>query len=265
MTASDPEPRLPGKVVSEEISLGPLARLLGESLRICVLTGAGISTDSGIPDFRGPEGVWTKDPSAEKLSSLSHYVSSREVRMRAWRGRVDHPAWAAQPNPGHLALVELERRGKLERLITQNIDGLHLKAGNSPERVIEIHGTLREYQCLSCGGRGPMPEALERVRSGEVDPPCLSCGGILKSATISFGQALRPGDLLAARRSAAACDLFLAAGTTLTVYPVAELPALALRSGARLVIINAEPTAYDGLATQVVRGSISAALPQLLG
>jgi len=151
---------------------------------VVVLTGAGISTESGIPDFRGPQGVWTKDPKAERLSNLHYYMSDPEVRVASWQARLVHPAWTAEPNAGHLALVELEGRGHLDTLVTQNIDGLHQKAGSSPERVIEIHGTVRQVMCMACDERAPMERALDRVRAGESDPPCRSCGGILKSATI---------------------------------------------------------------------------------
>ena len=145
--------------------------------RVVVLTGAGVSTDSGIPDFRGPKGVWTRNPEAEKQSTIQHYVADPEVRRRAWRSRLESPAWSAQPNAGHRALVALERRGKLDTLITQNIDGLHQAAGSSPERVVEVHGTMREVVCLACGQRAPMERALARVRAGEDDPPCRTCGG----------------------------------------------------------------------------------------
>jgi NAD-dependent deacetylase len=231
---------------------------------VVVLTGAGISTESGIPDFRGPQGVWTKDPKAEKLSNLHYYMSDPEVRVASWQARLVHPAWTAEPNAGHLSLVELERRGRLDTLVTQNIDGLHQKAGSSPERVIEIHGTVREVVCMACDERAPMERALDRVRAGESDPPCRSCGGILKSATISFGQNLVPEDLMRAEKAARNCDLFLALGTMLTVFPVAALPGMALEGGARLVIANADPTPYDSQADAVLRGSLGDILPQLI-
>ena len=155
--------------------------------RVVVLTGAGISTDSGIADFRGPQGVWTKNPAAEKQSTIQHYMAEPAVRKASWQSRLGHAAWTAQPNVGHHALVELERRGRLHALITQNIDGLHQRAGSSPGQVIEVHGTMLDAICMKCGWRGPMTETLERVRAGEADPPCCVCQGILKSATISFG------------------------------------------------------------------------------
>jgi NAD-dependent deacetylase len=235
-----------------------------EAERIVVLTGAGISTDSGIPDFRGPQGVWTRNPAAEKLATLQHYVADPNVRRRAWQDRLGSPAWHAQPNAGHRALVELERRGKLATLITQNVDGLHRMAGTTAERLVEIHGTMREVVCLSCGERAPMERALVRVRAGEDDPACRSCGGILKSATISFGQGLVAEDLARAQQAARLCDLLLAVGTKLSVWPIAGVVPLAKESGARVVIINAEPTEMDQLADAVLRGSISELLPQLL-
>jgi NAD-dependent deacetylase len=231
--------------------------------RVVVLTGAGISTDSGIPDFRGPQGVWTRNPEAEKQSTIQHYVADPDVRRRAWRSRLESPAWAAKPNSGHRALVTLERRGKLDTLITQNIDGLHQAAGSSPERVVEVHGTMRQVVCLSCGERAPMERALARVRAGEEDPPCRTCGGILKSATISFGQSLVPEDLRRAEQAARRCDLMLAVGTKLSVWPVAGVVPVAKDAGARVVIVNAEPTEMDPLADAVLRGPIGDLLPQL--
>jgi NAD-dependent deacetylase len=240
-------------------------QLLADARRVTVLTGAGISTDSGIPDFRGPNGLWTKNPEAEKQATLSHYVSDPEVRRRAWRSRLEHHGVRAEPNPGHFALVELERRGVLHTLITQNVDGLHQRAGNSPERVVEIHGTVHEVMCLSCGERAPMERALDRVRAGEDDPECRSCGGILKSATISFGQNLDPVALMRAEQAALSCDLLLAVGTTLTVYPIAEVVPLAKQQGANVVIVNGSETAFDHLADAVVNGSISEVLPAIVG
>jgi len=233
--------------------------------RIVVLTGAGISTESGIPDFRGPQGVWTRNPGAEKMATLSHYVSDPEVRRRAWRSRLDSPAWKAEPNAGHRALVALEQTGRLHTLITQNVDGLHQAAGASAERVVEIHGTIREVTCLDCGERAPMERALARVRAGEEDPACRSCGGILKSATISFGQSLVARDLQRAETAAQGCDLLLAVGSTLSVFPIAGVVPVAKRAGARIVIVNAEPTEMDALADAVIRGPIGRILPVLVG
>jgi NAD-dependent deacetylase len=236
-----------------------------EAKRLVVLTGAGISTDSGIPDFRGPQGVWTRNPEAEKLATLQNYLADPDVRRRSWRSRLDSAAWQARPNAGHRALVALERRGQLDTLITQNVDGLHQLAGSSPERVIEIHGTMREVACLSCGERTPMERALERVRGGEEDPACRACGGILKSATISFGQSLVQADLARAGQAARRCDLMLAVGTKLSVWPIAGVVPAARDAGARVVILNAEPTELDEMAHAVLRGSISVLLPQIVG
>ena len=230
---------------------------------VVALTGAGVSTESGIPDFRGPDGVWTRDPRAERLSNIGYYVADPAIRRESWRRRLDHPAWEARPNAAHAALAALEAAGRLHLLVTQNIDGLHLAAGSSPERVVEIHGSIRESACLACGDRRPMAETLERVRDGDPDPACLVCGGILKSATISFGQNLDPGLLARTEEAAAACDLFLAIGTSLSVYPVARLPELALEYGARLVIVNAEPTALDERADAVLRGDAGEVLTRV--
>jgi len=238
---------------------------IGAAQRIVALTGAGISTDSGIPDFRGPQGVWTKNPKAEKLSDIRYYMSDPEVRRLSWQSRLEHSAWRAQPNAGHRALAGLERRGRLHALITQNIDELHQLAGSSAEKVIEVHGTMRKVVCMSCGERAPMEKALARVRAGEADPPCRSCGGILKSATISFGQQLVPEVIDRAMQAAAEADLFLSVGTSLQVYPIAGAVQIAKRAGARLVIVNAEPTPFDELADAVFNESISEVLPQLLG
>jgi len=232
-----------------------------ESSRVVVLTGAGISTESGIPDFRGPQGVWTKDPKAEKLSNIHYYMADPDVRKLAWQGRLEHPAWTAVPNAGHRALVELERRGKLHALVTQNIDGLHQRAGNSPDRVIEVHGTVHDVVCMGCGRLRPMTHALDRVRAGEEDPACLECGGILKSATISFGQALVPEVIDRAMTAATEADLFLAVGTSLQVYPVAGMVPLASNAGARLVIVNAQPTPFDEIADAVISKPIGEVLP----
>jgi NAD-dependent deacetylase len=234
-----------------------------EAGKVVVLTGAGISTESGIPDFRGPQGVWTKNPEAEKMATLQHYMSDPEVRRRAWQNRLQWLAREAKPNAGHRALVELEKLGKLDTIITQNVDGLHQEAGTSPEIVVEIHGTLREVMCMRCGERGPMERALERVRAGEEDPPCRSCGGILKSATISFGQNLVNEDLMRSQEEASSCNLMLAIGSSLSVHPIAGVVPIAKRAGARVVILNAEPTAMDDIADLVIRGPIGELLPRL--
>jgi NAD-dependent deacetylase len=232
--------------------------------RVVVLTGAGISTDSGIPDFRGPQGLWTKNPKAEKMSNIHYYLADPEVRKLSWQNRMHSPAWSAKPNAGHRSLVALEKRNKLHALITQNIDELHQIAGNSPDKVIEVHGTMRRVMCWDCGMRAPMQKALDRVRAGEEDPKCRACGGILKSDTISFGQQLVPEVIDRAMRVAGEADFFIAIGTTLQVYPVAGAFDIARTAGARTVIVNAEPTPYDSIADAVLPGSISEILPAIL-
>jgi len=231
---------------------------------VAALTGAGISTDSGIPDFRGPKGLWTKDPKAEKMATLQVYMSDPEVRKRSWQWRLETERNKREPNAGHAAMVALERAGYLDTLVTQNVDGLHQAAGSDPSRVVEIHGTIQEVECLDCNERAPMRRALARVEAGEEDPPCRSCGGILKSATISFGQGLVSRDLERAQHAAENCDVILAIGTTLAVYPIAAMVPIAKEGGARVVILNGEVTEMDELADAVLRGSISEILPRLV-
>jgi NAD-dependent deacetylase len=244
-------------------SVDLVRRWVHASTRIVALTGAGISTESGIPDFRGPQGVWTKNPKAERLSDIRYYMSDPEVRRLAWQSRLEHPAWHAVPNAGHRALVELDRRGTLRAVVTQNIDGLHQLAGHAPETVIEVHGTMRDVRCMACEWRGPMGPVLDRVRAGEDDPPCERCGGILKSATISFGQSLEPDVIASAMRAAERADLLIAIGTSLQVYPVAGAVPLAKSAGARAVIVNAEPTPFDEIADAVLREPIGEILPRI--
>jgi len=215
--------------------------------------------------------VWTKDPAAERAATIAAYVSDPDVRRRAWQTRLGSPIWDSEPNAGHVALVELERSGRLDTLVTQNIDGLHTKAGTDVERIIEIHGTARDVVCLSCGDRQPAEPVHQRVRAGEDDPTCTApvpeggfCGGMLKSATISFGQSLVEADLLRAETAARTCDLLLAVGSTLGVYPAAGLVPTAVRHGAVLVIVNGGPTDMDTLADVVVQGSISDVLPAMV-
>ncbi len=238
--------------------------LLGQASAIAVLTGAGISTDSGIPDFRGPNGLWTKDPAAEKASNIEYYVSDPEVRRRNWERRAAGELWVnVEPNPGHRALVELESGDRLHTLITQNVDELHQRAGTDPDRVVEIHGTTRKAACLSCRYRVDIEVVLDRVRAGEDDPDCPDCGGMLKSATISFGQSLVTEDLERSERAALESDVLLAVGSSLSVYPIAGVVPLAVRSGSRLVIVNAEPTPFDDIADVVLHESISDVLPRI--
>jgi NAD-dependent deacetylase len=253
-----------GISVARDVSIEAVRGWVAAAERVVILTGAGISTESGIPDFRGPQGVWTKDPEAEKLSNIRYYMADAEIRKKAWQARLVHPAWEAQPNRGHEAIAGLERRGKLHALITQNIDGLHQKAGTSPERVIEVHGTVLQVVCMNCGWKGPMQETLLRLLTGEDDPPCKLCGGILKSDTISFGQQLVPEVIDRAMSAATEADCFIAVGTSLQVYPVAGAVPEAKASGARVVIVNAEPTPFDDIADAVLRDPIGRVLPAIL-
>jgi NAD-dependent deacetylase len=250
--------------VAVTTELETVASWIRDARLIVVLTGAGISTESGIPDFRGPQGVWTKNPDAEKAANIQYYMSDPEIRRRSWQNRSRSSMWQADPNAGHRALAELERKAALHTLVTQNIDRLHHRAGNSPDRIIEIHGNAHEVKCMECGWRGPMEETLERVRAGDDDPRCTGCGGILKSATISFGENLVVADLERAQRAAQDCDLFLAIGSSLTVYPAAGLPEGALTTGARLVVINAQETPFDRFAAAVISEQLGTVLPELV-
>ena len=238
--------------------------IVGAAERIVVLTGAGISTDSGIPDFRGPNGVWTKNPEAEKLATIEHYLADPDVRRRAWRSRLDNPAWTATPNAGHLAIVELQRQGRLGAVVTQNVDGLHQKSGVDPDRVVEVHGTIWFTRCWNCQDRRPMADTIARLDTGETDPPCLVCGGILKSDTISFGQNLVPEVIDRAMRESEEADVLLAVGSSLGVFPAASCVPVAARAGARIVIVNGQPTAMDDLADERLIGEISEILPALV-
>jgi NAD-dependent deacetylase len=244
--------------------LDRLAAQLRDARQIVVLTGAGISTESGIPDFRGPRGIWTKDPTAERKATIQHYVQDADHRREVWRNRAGSELFAGRPNAGHVALAELERKANLHTLVTQNVDGLHQAAGSSPAIVIEIHGTVHDAKCLRCGWRGPMEDTLARVRGGEDDPACLECGGMLKSATISFGEKLVSEDLTRAQWAADDADVFLAVGTSLGVYPAAALPEHALRAGAALAILNGEPTPFDDIADFVFRDRLGEVLPALV-
>jgi len=243
--------------------LDRIAAMLRNAKHVVVLTGAGISTESGIPDFRGPNGMWTKDPAAEKTATLDYYMGDPAVRRRAWQNRLKGNYFSARPNAAHRALVDLEQKGALQFLVTQNVDGLHHAAGQSPEIVVEIHGNVREVKCMTCPWRGPMEETLDRVRAGEADPACTECGGILKSATISFGENLVAEDLERSQREAAQADVFLALGTSLVVYPAAALPEVALRTGAQLVVCNAEETPFDPYADAVLREQLGELVPAL--
>jgi len=250
--------------VDETALIRSVATWIAEARQVVALTGAGVSTASGIPDFRGPQGLWTTQPEKERLFSLDAYLEDPEVRQQVWRLRLENPAFTAGPNDAHLALAELERRGHLHTLVTQNIDGLHQAGGTDPDRVVEIHGTIHEVECLSCDRRVPVGPVLDEVRRGDPDPRCPSCGGLQKTATVSFGQSLDPSLLQRAHDATMGCDLMLAVGTSLVVHPVALLPRTALEAGARLVIVNAEETPYDDRAGAVLRGDAGEVLNAIL-
>ncbi|CAL9289100.1 SIR2 family NAD-dependent protein deacylase [Streptomyces sp. SudanB182_2057] len=231
---------------------------------VALLSGAGISTDSGIPDYRGPNGLWRRDPEAEKLVTYEYYMADPEIRRRSWLMRRDSGALGARPNAAHRAVAELERSGIPVRVLTQNVDGLHRLAGLPARKVLELHGSARAVVCTRCHARGPMEEALARVAAGEPDPPCLECGGVLKPATVMFGERLDPVVLGEAAAIAKACQVFIAVGSSLQVQPAAGLAGVAVDHGARLVVVNAEPTPYDERADEVIREPIGTALPALL-
>jgi NAD-dependent deacetylase len=237
---------------------------------VAFLTGAGVSTDSGIPDYRGPNGLWTRDPDAEKLVTYGYYMADPDIRRRSWRLRLETAVLDAKPNAAHHAIAALHRAGAVDvRVITQNTDGLHQLAGLPGDRVLELHGSGRWVACTDCGARTPMREALRRVtgdpdNSGEPDPPCLACGGILKAATVMFGETLDPAVLGEAISVAQGCQVLFAVGSSLQVHPAASLVGLAARAGARLVIVNDQPTLYDAIADEVIRDRIADVLPARL-
>jgi NAD-dependent deacetylase len=243
------------------------ARHIADARELVVLTGAGISTESGIPDFRSPGGLWSRyDPSE---FTFQRFCASAEARRRYWEmGATLYPLLRdARPNRAHQALAAFERRGGLRRIITQNIDGLHQRAGTSKDKVIEIHGTALEVACLRCGGRSDLDSVQARFAAGETDLRC-ECGGLLKTATISFGQAMPERETAMAFADAAAADVFLVVGSSLVVYPAASLPAAALEHGAPLLIVNREPTPYDEDAAVSLHGGagdLLAAIAAALG
>lgn len=247
---------------SRSDSLAEAAALCAASRRITVLTGAGISTASGIPDYRGPDGVWTKDPRAERLSTLDWYLREPEVRAMSWQSYLHSPARSARPNAAHLAVTALQRQGRLAACVTSNTDGLHTDAGTSG--VLELHGCARRWRCQDCPAKGDLEDQLRRVTEGDPDPDCPRCGGITRADTILFGELLDAEVIQAATDVAAQCDLFLAVGTSLGVYPAAGLLPISVRAGAAAVIVNAQETPYDDYAEAVIRTPIVEALPVLL-
>lgn len=245
-------------------SFSAIKEIVSQAVSITVITGAGISTDSGIPDFRGKDGLWTRNPAAERASTLSVYLNDPEVRRASWQARVKNLVETSfRPNPNHEALLALERQGRLRAIVTQNVDGLHEAVGHSEGIVIPVHGTWAYSRCWSCGERLPMAITLERVIAGDPDPRCLTCGGILKSDTILFEESLVPSVIDAAMRAAEECDLMLAVGTKLSVTPAANVVPRARANGATVVIVNNEPTDGDRFAHAIVRGSIGDFLPFL--
>ncbi|NRQ33343.1 NAD-dependent deacetylase [Nonomuraea sp. NN258] len=233
-------------------------------MMITVMTGAGISTESGIPDYRGSGGLWRRDPDYEKLVTIDYYLGDPDIRRRSWEFRRTSPAMTAEPNAAHLALVELEKAGLLDRLITQNVDGLHQKAGSDPGRLLELHGNMFGVLCVGCGARSTLREALGRIDAGDADPACAECGGVLKTTTVMFGEHLDPTTITEAIRAAERAEVFVAIGTSLQVQPAASLAGLAAESGARLIVVNADPTPYDEVAAEVIREPIGAAVPALV-
>lgn len=240
-----------------------LKSLIDKSRRSVVFTGAGISTESGIPDFRSPGGIWTK----YKPIDFREFMASEEMRRESWRRKFasDSVMKAAQPNKGHLAVAKLVATGKAATVITQNVDGLHQRAGVPDEKVIELHGNATYAVCLDCGKRYPLEDILKIFENDETLPTCDDCAGIIKTATISFGQAMPVDEVQAAEEETLACDLFLAIGSSLVVYPAAGFPALAKRNGAKLVIINRDPTSLDSIADLVLNCEIGIALSAAVG
>ena len=236
-----------------------IGAMLRDAKRVVVFTGAGISTESGIPDFRGPDGLWTKNPKAEKTSTLSHYLNDPEVRKIAWAGRERTFDGSKSPNAGHHALVEIQNMGKLSAVITQNVDGLHQDSGIDEDKVVEMHGTLKFARCWGCNDRRPMGEFIARVRAGDPDPHCELCGGIVKSDAILFEQALVPEVIERAMREADECDLLIAVGSTLAVSPANGVVPRARATGAKVVIINGQNTAMDRFADELLIASITPA------
>ena len=237
--------------------------MLRDARRAVVFTGAGISTESGIPDFRSPGGIWTRMAPID----FQDFVSSGDMRREAWRRRfaMEESFAAAKPNAGHNAISALVAQGKVSDVITQNIDNLHQDSGVPEDRVIEIHGNTRYARCLSCGARMELAPIRAHFEEHGDPPDCTLCGGIVKTATISFGQAMPEKEMARAEKATLACDLFLVLGSSLVVYPAAGFPLLAKRNGARLVIVNREPTDQDEIADLVLHREIGPTLATAAG
>ena len=242
-----------------------VAEWILQSQRLVVFTGAGLSTESGIPDFRSPGGVWSRYNPVD--FDFQNFLAGEASREKYWQMATEMYASIreARPNPAHLAIYELDRLGKLEAVITQNIDGLHEKAGHGADKIIELHGTALHVSCLNCGKRYNRDEIQERIKQGIKAPACDDCQGPLKPATISFGQAMPERETQEAYRRSAASDLFIVIGSSLVVQPAASLPLAAKQGGAKLVIINRDSTPYDDLANLVIHGQAGRILPAILG
>jgi NAD-dependent deacetylase len=247
--------------MTEEIER--LAQLIMESKRTVVFTGAGISTESGIPDFRGPRGIWSRyDP---EDFTIQKFLSSPAARKTVWKMSTESGLLTeAEPNPAHYAIAELYKLGKLDCVITQNIDNLHQKAGVPEDKVFELHGNMRWAVCLSCSRRFPMPEVLQKIKEGIEAPDCPDCQGILKPCAVLFGEALPQEILWEATRHSQNCDLFIVVGSTLVIYPAAYMPTYARDAGARLAIINLTPTPFDHYATVVIQGRAGEIMPRVM-
>ena len=243
-------------------TLDEVTQLIIDSSKIAVFTGAGVSTESGISDFRSPDGIWSRyDP---EDFTIQRYVADKEARKRNWQLRKELVSANYQPNPAHHAIAELEKLGKLSCIITQNIDGLHRAAGNSEEKIIELHGTIKYTKCLNCDDRLPMVDVLKRIDEGEEDPHCKKCGGLIKAATISFGEAMPVEEMRRAEALSRECDLFIVIGSSLVVYPAASMPLIAKDAGARLVIINYTATDMDARADIVIHDKAGKVMQALL-
>jgi len=239
------------------------ADLIAKSKRIVVFTGAGVSTESGIPDFRSPGGIWSKfDPDE---FTYQKFLSSPQARKKHWQFLKDpFISMEADPNPAHYAIAELERMGKLDCVITQNVDNLHQKAGVPDGKVFELHGNMRWVKCLSCGKRYPMEEIRRRLEEGVDIPDCDACHGILKPDGIFFGEALPAQVLSEATRRSSSCNLFITIGSTLVVYPAAYMPSYAVEAGAKLIIINLMPTYMDRHAAVIIQTKAGEAMPKIM-
>ena len=247
-----------------EDKLKIVAQWIESAQRLIVFSGAGLSTESGIPDFRSPGGVWDRYNPEDFY--FQNFLDSEASREKYWQMATEmyEPIKVARPNEAHLAVAELERLGKLDCVITQNIDGLHFKAGNSEEKVIQLHGTAIFVSCLSCKKRYDRNEIQERIKAGQKAPRCDDCGGLLKPATISFGQPMPARETDEAYRRSASCDLFIVVGSSLVVQPAASMPLVAKRSGARLVIINRDETPLDDLADLAIRAQAGPLMAAIL-